>query len=125
MRRNKEGFRERLAGHRTWVSIVMVDIRHFTNMSAHMDPQEVVNLLKDFRSRVAPIVYRHQGTIDKFIGDAIMIVFGLPILPAILNPDKNAVECALSISQEIEEMNIKRAENGIKEPISVGIGISS
>ncbi|MFN0118855.1 MAG: adenylate/guanylate cyclase domain-containing protein [Elusimicrobiota bacterium] len=125
MRRNKEGFRERLSGHRTWVSVLMVDIRHFTPMSARLDPKDVVELLKEFRSRVAPVVYRYQGTIDKFIGDAIMIVFGLPILPPLPNQDKNAVECALEIMREIEALNIKRYEESKKEPISIGIGVSS
>ncbi len=125
MRRNKEGFRERLSGHRTWVSVLMVDIRHFTPLSGRLDPREVVELLKDFRSRVAPIVYRHQGTIDKFIGDAIMVVFGLPILPKLANPDQNAVQCAMEIMREIDAMNVARRNNGNKEPIAIGIGISS
>ncbi len=124
MRRNKEGFRERLSGHRTWVAILMVDIRHFTNMSTRLDPQEVVSLLKDFRLRVAPMVYRYQGTIDKFIGDAVMIVFGLPILPHLANPDLNAVECAAAIMQEISLLSKSRVEAG-KEGISIGIGVSS
>jgi len=125
MRRNKDGFRERLSGHRTWVAVVMVDIRHFTAMTARLDPRDVVNMLKDFRSRIAPLVYRHQGTIDKFIGDAIMIVFGLPILPALENPDKNAVQCAIDISIEIEKMNQTRGTSAKKEKISIGIGVAS
>jgi class 3 adenylate cyclase len=125
MRRNKEGFRERLSGYRTWVSVLMVDIRHFTPLSARLDPRHVVELLKDFRSAVAPVVYRHQGTIDKFIGDAIMIVFGLPILPQLANPDKNAVECAMDIMKEIEVMNDRRLAAGHKDAIPIGIGVSS
>ncbi|MCB4756688.1 MAG: hypothetical protein LHV69_06605 [Elusimicrobia bacterium] len=125
MRRNKEGFRERLAGHRTWVSILMVDIRHFTTMSARMDPQDVVSLLNEFRSRIAPVVYRYQGTIDKFIGDAIMIVFGTPILPALENADQNAVQCAAAIMKEIYFMNQSRIQAGFKEGIAIGIGVSS
>jgi class 3 adenylate cyclase len=125
MRRNKEGFRERLAGYRTWVAVLMVDIRHFTPLSARLDPRDVVDLLKDFRSRIAPIVYRHQGTIDKFIGDAVMIVFGLPILPHLANPDQNAVQCAFDIMKEMEVMNQKRFEAGKKEQIPIGIGVSS
>ncbi|MCG3205448.1 MAG: hypothetical protein KCHDKBKB_02169 [Elusimicrobia bacterium] len=124
MRRNKEGFRERLAGHRTWVTVLMVDIRHFTPLSGRLDPREVVELLKDFRSRVAPVVYKNQGTIDKFIGDAIMVVFGLPILPKLSNPDLNAVKCALEIMKEIDGLNHVRLQAG-KEPISIGIGVSS
>ncbi len=125
MRRNKEGFRERLAGHRTWVSVLMVDIRHFTTISGRLDPREVVDLLKDFRSRMAPIIYRHQGTIDKFIGDAIMVVFGLPILPSLANPDQNAVECAMDIMKEMESLNASRLEKGQKERVAIGIGVSS
>jgi class 3 adenylate cyclase len=122
MRRNKEGFRERLTGHRTWVSVLMVDIRHFTTMSARMDPTEVVALLKEFRLAVAPIVYRYQGAIDKFIGDAVMIVFGLPILHNLPNPDRNAVECANTIMQEVAKLNETKLKN---TPISIGIGVSS
>lgn len=125
MRRNKEGFRERLAGYRTWVAVVMVDIRHFTTISAHSNPVEVVSLLKDFRSKVAPLVYRYQGTIDKFIGDAIMIVFGLPILPELENPDKNAVECAAHIMEEMKILNRERGNNGKTEEIQIGIGVAS
>lgn len=125
MRRNKDGFRERLAGHRTWVSIIMVDIRHFTNMSARMDPKDVVNLLKDFRSVIAPVVYRHQGTIDKFIGDAVMIVFGLPILPPLPNPDKNAVDCAKDIMRAVENFNVERQASGQTTRIAIGVGVSS
>ncbi len=122
MRRNKEGFRERLTGHRTWVSVLMVDIRHFTTMSARMDPTEVVALLKEFRLAVAPVVYRYQGAIDKFIGDAVMIVFGLPILHTLPNPDRNAVECAHAIMQEIAKLNETKLKTN---PISIGIGVSS
>lgn len=122
MRRNKEGFRERLTGHRTWVSVLMVDIRHFTTMSAQMDPTQVVALLKDFRSMIAPIVYRYQGAIDKFIGDAVMIVFGLPILHDLPNPDRNAVECAYTIMRETSRLNQTLAK---ANPISIGIGVSS
>jgi len=125
MRRNKEGFRERLAGHRVWVAVLMVDIRHFTPLSARLDPREVVSMLQEFRLRVAPVVYRHQGTIDKFIGDAILIVFGLPILPHLANTDLAAVQCAMEIMQEMEAMNAKRFETGRKDAIPVGIGVSS
>lgn len=125
MRKNKDGFRERLAGHRTWVSIVMVDIRHFTTMSARMDPRHVVELLREFRTQVAPIVYDYQGTIDKFIGDAVMIVFGLPILPLLDNPDLNAVQCAYAVRKEMERMNLARVDPSIGERVSIGIGVSS
>ncbi len=124
MRRNKEGFRERLAGHRTWVSVLMIDIRHFTVLSGRLDPREVVELLKEFRSCVAPVVYRNQGTIDKFIGDAVMVVFGLPILPKLSNPDHNTVQCAMDLMHEIDKWNATRIKQN-KDPISIGIGISS
>ncbi len=125
MRKNKEGFRERLTGHRTWVTILMVDIRHFTTLSARMDPRHVVEFLREFRSQVAPVVYKYQGTIDKFIGDAIMIVFGLPILPALPNPDLNAVQCAEEIRQVIRGLNLSKFDPKIGENVSIGIGVSS
>jgi adenylate cyclase len=54
-----------------------------------------------------------------------MVVFGLPILPKLGNPDQNAVQCAMDIMREIDGMNARRLEAGHKDPISIGIGISS
>jgi adenylate cyclase len=54
-----------------------------------------------------------------------MVVFGLPILPSLVNPDQNAVQCAMDIMKEMDSLNAKRLENGQKERVAIGIGISS
>jgi len=124
MHKNKDGFVERQCSRKKWVSIVMVDIRHFTKICAHLDPNEAVGLLKEFRSRVSAVVYEYEGMIDKFIGDAIMIVFDSPLFPTTY-PDKKAVMCASAVLKSVEELNENRLKVNGKGRISVGIGIAS
>ncbi|NKB53493.1 MAG: adenylate/guanylate cyclase domain-containing protein [Rhizobiaceae bacterium] len=63
-------------GERRDVAILNVDIRGFTELVAQMDPDEAMGLLSDYQQQIVPIVHRHGGTIDKFMGDGIMITFG-------------------------------------------------
>ncbi|MBN1688688.1 MAG: adenylate/guanylate cyclase domain-containing protein [Candidatus Omnitrophica bacterium] len=124
MLHDQEGFQRRLCSRRTWVSVAIVDIRHFTKMCAHMDAAEVVSLLKEFRTTLVPlIIQEYKGSIDKFMGDAIMINFGTPI-SRLENPDEMAVRCGLAILECVEKINRGRANRG-KQTYSVGIGISS
>ncbi|MCG3204843.1 MAG: hypothetical protein KCHDKBKB_01560 [Elusimicrobia bacterium] len=122
--RNKESFRDDEEGERAWVTVMMIDIRHFTSLSTRLDPRSVVKLLKEFREVVSQSVIQHGGAIDKFIGDAVMANFGLPILPDRSDPDKKAVLCAAAIMDAITRTN-KRNGWAHAEKISIGIGISS
>ncbi len=68
-----------LAGSRQRVAVLFVDIRGFTAMAEAMDPTELGGFLSEFRSRLSAPIFSHDGTVDKFIGDAIMAVFGTPL----------------------------------------------
>jgi len=123
IRKNKDGFRESLAGQRMWVSVLMIDIRKFMPLSQEVTPTELVKILQEYRHAMTAIVHEHQGVVDKFIGDAIMAEFGVPILPALSNPDENAVRCALAMQEKMKELN-KQGRFGSRE-IQTGVGIGS
>ena len=111
-----------LGGEERTVSILFCDIRNFTTMSEQMSPGEVVALLNDHLSRMTESVFSHSGTVDKFIGDAIMAVFGAP-LPCTDSADR-AVSAALAMRAELADLNRQRRDRGELE-LGIGIGIHS
>lgn len=107
-------------GEKSDVTILMSDLRGFTRTSATMDSESVVAMLNDYFSILGDIIFQHDGTIDKFIGDAILAVFGSP------EPDKyharNAVRCAIAMRAEIRTINDKRRNAGMPA-CELGIGV--
>jgi adenylate cyclase len=111
-----------LGGEKRYVSVLFTDIRGFTAMSENMDPKEVISFLNGYFSMLVDIVFEHGGFIDKFIGDAMMVVYGVPVK----SPD-DAVRCvktALAMKDAMRRFNEKRALDG-KPPVHMGIGINS
>ena len=111
-----------LTGERREVTVLFCDVRGFTPMSERMSPEDVVLLLNDFYTLMIETTFKHDGTLDKFLGDAVMAVFGAPIA----HPDHSAraIRTALAMQEGIGGLNARRAQQG-KEPISVGIGVSA
>ncbi|MEM7184334.1 MAG: adenylate/guanylate cyclase domain-containing protein [Spirochaetota bacterium] len=101
------------------VCILFLDIRNFTAYSEKESPVKVVDLLNQTFSFMVPIIQKHQGIINKFLGDGFMAIFGAPI--ATENPEKEAVIASLELLQELQS----RIASGELENISVGIGIHS
>jgi class 3 adenylate cyclase len=104
------------------VTVLFSDITGFTHMSSSMSPQEVVGLLNDYFPVMAEIVFRQRGTLEKYIGDALMVIWGAPLH----HPDdaQRAVRAALEMQAAVEELNRRWAEAG-KRTIQVHIGIHS
>ncbi len=110
-----------VGGQRKKVTVLMSDIRDFTPMTEGSDPEEVVAMLNEYFGHMIEVIFRYEGTLDKFIGDAIMAVFGTPVA----HPDDpvRAVLAGVEMRRALHEYNKRRQADG-KIPIQIGIGIS-
>jgi adenylate cyclase len=104
------------------VSVLFADIRGFTTLAENESPQDVVAMLNEFFSVMANVVFRHEGNLDKFIGDCVMAVWG----PPLKHPDDaaRALQAALEMIDAVDELNEKRKAQG-RKPIEVGIGVNT
>jgi adenylate cyclase len=104
------------------LTVMFLDIRDFTGYSERHTPQEVVQMLREFLTRMAEHILAQKGTLDKFIGDAIMAIFGAPIP----QPDhaERACRAALAMVKDTEELQAKWVAEG-REPFRIGIGINT
>jgi len=112
----------KLGGKRADVSILFADIRNFTSISDNLEPEEVSSLLNEYFGEMIPIIFKNNGTVNKFVGDALLIIFGAPVKHE--EHPKMAVKCAVEMVKKVKELQKKwQAEN--KALIDIGIGISS
>jgi adenylate cyclase len=108
-----------LEGSRQRVAVLFVDIRGFTAMAEVMDPKELGRFLSEFRGRLSAPIFSHDGTVDKFIGDAIMAVFGAPLSHA--DDARRALNCARDMLYAAGSWSQEREKAGLP-PVSIGIG---
>ena len=111
-----------LTGERREVTVLFCDMRGFTTLSERLDPEEVVLLLNEFYNLMIETTFRHDGTLDKFLGDGVMCIFGAPIA----HPDHalRAIRTALAMRAGIDMLSARRVQDG-KEPVAVGVGVSA
>ncbi len=98
------------------------DIRGFTTMSEDQPPRAIVDMLNEYFERMVAIVFKHEGTLDKFVGDALMALFGAPVAHA--DDPRRAVQAALEMLDALNGFNAERALEGL-EPLHIGIGINT
>ena len=111
-----------LGGKRAVVTVLFADIRGFTTISEKLSAQQVSEILNEYFSEMEPIISRYNGIINKFIGDAIMAIFGEPIQDE--NHAQNAVKCAYEMLQKVKVLHKKWVDEG-KPEIEIGIGINT
>jgi len=112
----------RLGGVRQKVTALFADIRNFTTLSETRTPELIVNLLNQYFSTVSEIIFKHGGTLDKYIGDGLMALFGAPYVGEL--DAVKAVRAAVEMQRTISAFNDRlRAEN--LPPIEIGIGINT
>jgi len=109
-----------LGGEKVVVTILFTDIRSFTTISENMDANTLVALLNEYFTEMVAIVMRETGVVDKYIGDAIMAVFGAPVP----QPDDavHAVRAAVAMRAALKELNVRLVARGLP-PLETGIGI--
>jgi adenylate cyclase len=112
----------RLGGVNQRVSVLFCDIRGFTSMSETMPPEKVVEILNGYFDGVTKAIFEHGGTLDKYIGDAAMAIFGAPISKG--NDAQRAVQAGVAIQKLVHELNVDAAKRGHPE-IKVGVGINT
>ncbi len=112
----------KLGGKHVEATVLFADIVGFTSLSENLPASEVAELLNEYFGYIATVSHLHHGTIDKYMGDCVMLVFGVPEY----EPDHkyNAVACALMIQALVEQLNHQRQQQG-KFPVRFRIGINS
>jgi adenylate cyclase len=114
----------RLGGDRRVLTVLFSDIRGFTTYSEKRKPEEVVSILNEYLDAMTKVIVAHKGTLDKYVGDEIMAVFGAPHFePPDVNA-KSAVTCALKMLDRLKELQEKWRQEGL-EPLTIGIGINT
>ena len=111
----------RLGGDKREVTVLFSDIRGFTALSETMPPSDMATLLTDYFTEMVDCVFRNEGTLDKFIGDAVMAQWGAPI-GSKEDPDK-AMQAAIEMMDELGKLNAKWLAEGRPE-LQIGIGIN-
>src|SRR3954464_5323455 len=114
--------RAELGGKRREMSVLFSDIRGFTTVTEKGDAEALVAQLNEYFTRMVEIVFRHQGTVDKFVGDMVMALFGAPVDDP--NHAEHAVAAAVDMIGELRELNNKWAGRGMPQ-LDIGIGINS
>lgn len=114
--------RLKLGGDKKDLSVLFSDIRSFTTISEGLTPEELVHLLNEYLTVMTDIVFKYDGTLDKYIGDAIMAIYGAPLD----QPDHPSRACrsALDMMDGLKELNGKWIQEG-KKPLDIGIGINT
>ena len=111
-----------LGGQRREMTVLFSDIRGFTTVTERGEPEAIVATLNEYFTRMVDVVFRHQGTLDKFVGDMVMALFGAPLS----DPDhaEHAVAAALDMVHELEQLNARWREQG-RPTLDIGIGINT
>jgi adenylate cyclase len=110
-----------VSGQLAEVCVLFSDVRDFTTLSEKMPPAVVTTVLQRYFDRMVHAVHRYEGTVDKFIGDGLMVLFGAPRKS--VDPCGDAVQCALAMMTELDRLNADFTREGLPT-LTIGIGIN-
>jgi adenylate cyclase len=108
-----------LGGQRRHVSVLFADIKGFTSLSEKMDPAEVVEMLNHYFTQMVDLVFEHQGTLDKFLGDGLMAFFGAPL--EVPQAASQAVACAIAMQQRLHALK----QEGVTPIQGLWVGVNT
>jgi class 3 adenylate cyclase/CheY-like chemotaxis protein len=112
----------RLGGEKREVTLLMADLRGFTALADRFSPEQIVGMLNNYLGTMADLIVGYQGTIDEFIGDAILAIFGAPVTRE--DDAERACACAVAMQLAMEGVNEHNRKNGLPE-VQMGIAVNT
>jgi class 3 adenylate cyclase len=109
-----------LISHRREVTVVFLDLRNFTPFAETSEPEEVMRVLREFHTEMGKLILQHEGTLERFTGDGMVILFNEPVV--VSNPAERALRMAVAMRERVNEMSIVWRKQGYD--LSLGIGIA-
>ena len=114
------GTEDPLKTHRREITVVFLDLRGFTMFAEQVEPEEVMGVLRDYHAEMGRLILEHEGTLERFTGDGMMIFFNDPML--VPNPAERALRMALAMRERVQELGKKWRKRGYD--LALGIGIA-
>ena len=114
------GTEDPLKTHRREVTVVFLDLRGFTMFAEQVEPEEVMGVLRDYHAEMGRLILEHEGTLERFTGDGMMIFFNDPV--PVPNPAERALRMALAMRERVQELSKKWRRRGYD--LALGIGIA-
>lgn len=111
----------KVGGQLAEVCVLFSDVRDFTTLSEKMPPEVVTTVLQRYFDRMVHAVHKYDGTVDKFIGDGMMVLFGAPKKST--DPCRDAVQCALAMMEELDQLNVEFEREKLPT-LTIGIGVN-
>ena len=115
------GAADPLRSHRREVTVVFIDLRGFTSFAETAEPEEVMEVLRDYHAEMGRLILEHEGTLERFTGDGIMIFFNDPV--EVSNPQERAIRMAVAMRNAINTLRAKWMKRG--HDLSVGLGMAT
>jgi class 3 adenylate cyclase len=109
-----------LKTHRREVTVVFIDLRGFTSFAEISEPEEVMTVLREYHAAVGQVILAHEGTVERFAGDAIMVFFNDPVV--VPNPAERAVRMAVAVRDQLQELSVAWRKRG--HQLGVGLGVA-
>jgi adenylate cyclase len=110
----------KLEGEKKKVTVLFADIRQFTHIAESLEPEKVIGILNEYFERMLEVIFRNHGTLDKFIGDGLMVEFGAPLDDPL--QEQHALDAALQMQEELKLICAEWQKVG-KPQIQIGIGV--
>jgi class 3 adenylate cyclase len=114
------GTQDPLHTHRREITVVFLDLRGFTAFAEEFEPEEVMGVLRDYHAEMGRLILAHEGTLERFTGDGMMIFFNDPV--PVPNPAERALRMALAMRERVQELSLRWRRRGYD--LALGIGIA-
>jgi adenylate cyclase len=113
------GAEDPLKTHRSEITVVFLDLRGFTSFAETVEPEEVMGVLREYHAEMGKLILKHEGTLERFTGDGMMIFFNDPV--PVTNAAERAIRMSLAMRQSVAELSVKWRKLGYDLDLGVGI----